>query len=174
MAKATIVSESYSEYLATIDNRVKTSDTLWIKNIIDGTAECDRVLYRSSEFVIVKDSKWTNNKWGKFHLLAIPTKSTLRTIRDLTEKDVSMLLDIYQMSIHVVLTNSNVQAKNIRMYMSYDPSTYHFHVHVVHGSNCRYRQRTNKEKFDLKDVITNIIISDNYYQSKPIWRKVLS
>lgn len=67
----------------------------WIKNIINGSSEQDRVLFSDANFIILPDSKWPGIDLSSLYLLVLFKDESLQTIRDLsTSRHLSMLKDL--------------------------------------------------------------------------------
>lgn len=85
-----IVKETYEEYLEFIKNRDYEKDR-WIYNIIDGIAEKDTILYRDESIIVIPTYTWDSNNIDKLHILCLPTDKNLRTIRDLSFENVTLM-----------------------------------------------------------------------------------
>ena len=66
-------------------------DYEWIYNIIEKKTEPDRILFENDNFVLVIDMNMKPYNLETFHLLAFPKDLTLKSIRDLSAKDIPLL-----------------------------------------------------------------------------------
>ena len=70
----------------------------WVRNILDGKAEQDRVLYDDTDseagFVLVPDMKWDGKDLDSLYLLAIARKEGLLSLRELREEHIPLLRNI--------------------------------------------------------------------------------
>ncbi|WVR06597.1 hypothetical protein IAU60_003629 [Kwoniella sp. DSM 27419] len=118
-------------YIAGFDE----SRLAWVYAILEGRKEADRVLFRSEGeggFVITPDLKWDQTSMSALYLTVLVQTRRIRTLRDLTPADIPLLRSIKQTTIETVWDRYKVQGNELRMFVHYQPSYYHFHVHVVH------------------------------------------
>ncbi|KAK7466398.1 hypothetical protein VKT23_005121 [Stygiomarasmius scandens] len=139
------------------------SRTQWVTEILSGRAEQNKVLFSSSEFIIIPDMKWDLHTVGSLYLLAIVRNSNLRSLRDLRgdleiesletkkrklDSDVSvgeaaesgnslghveLLKSIRREAYRVTGEKWGILPGGLRMWIHYQPSYYHFHVHIVNA-----------------------------------------
>ncbi|TFY77925.1 hypothetical protein EWM64_g6088 [Hericium alpestre] len=112
------------------------SRTQWVEDILDGRSEFDSVLFRSSSdapfgFLILPDMKWDGITTSALYLLAITLFKGIRTLRDLTREHIGMLKEIRQRARQIVKERYGLESTEFRCYVHYQPSYYHFHVHIV-------------------------------------------
>jgi m7GpppX diphosphatase len=88
--KYIIVPNTYADYLGFIKNNID-KDCEWIYNIIEKKTEPDRILFENDNFVLVIDMNMKPYNLETFHLLAFPKDLTLKSIRDLSAKDIPLL-----------------------------------------------------------------------------------
>lgn len=78
-----------------IESSPEHQPPLWIKNILNGTSEQDRIIFKNEEFVILPDSKWCGKDRRSLYLLVLFTDGSLRTIRDLsTDRHLALLKEL--------------------------------------------------------------------------------
>ncbi|CAH1642141.1 unnamed protein product [Spodoptera littoralis] len=111
----------------------------WVYNILEGESEQDRIVYDNKcerdGFVLVPDLKWDG-----------VTKETL-----------------YLLAIKKIFEKYNVPASQLRVYVHYQPSFYHLHVHFTylrHEAPGIYVEKSHL----LDTVIDNIEMKPDYYQ----------
>lgn len=112
----------------------------WVNNILYGGAEADRVVYKDfSEdnkddgFIILPDMKWDAVNLDALYLVAIVYRADIRSVRDLRPKDREWLIRLNNKirSIVPACYNYAVHADELRIFVHYQPSYYHFHIHIV-------------------------------------------
>lgn len=105
----------------------------WVDNILNGTAEADRVIFNDPDeetgFVLVKDSKW-NDGLSILHLIAL-TRKPIMSIRDLNKDHLPLLRNIKEAGTKAIVEKYNLPANQIRIFFHYQPSYYHLHVHFT-------------------------------------------
>jgi m7GpppX diphosphatase len=114
--------------------------TKWVDDIISGDKEADKVLHRddtgSFGYMIMPDMKWNLETVSDLYLLALSTTGGIRSLRDLRKAHVPVLKNIKDEATRVVNARWKDDGKNVslRMFIHYQPSYYHFHVHIVNAN----------------------------------------
>ena len=162
--------ETYEEYLEKMDN-IEDVNTIWIKKIMNGTAEQDKVIKRTDEYIIVRDWKFDVKTdihssifdLEELHLLGIPT-ITIKSIRDIECKHIPLLDTIKESGLNVCETVFGINRNQVKIYFHYPPSTFQLHIHFTWvGLN---DITTNFERaHDYDKVIKNIKLDPAYYRS---------
>jgi m7GpppX diphosphatase len=146
----------------TLPNAIKM-DKMWIYSILDGNAEQDRILYQDDNFVLLKDIKWNGDKLNEIHLLALPRRRDLLSIRDIDGSNIDLIQQIDNISRSVMSSMYDLSNDRIRSYFHYYPSYWHLHVHFD-----TYAQSTSSDSVDfcrsLHDVVENVKLDPNYYK----------
>ena len=135
----------------------------WVYNILDGKAEQGDVLYRSPpapetpeahQFLMLPDLNWDRKTMTSLHLLALPVRRDILSIRDLTKEHVPFLKQLRAEVVQHVIGMYGVAGKGVegqdelerkekekevglgegdlKFYFHYQPTYYHLHIHVVH------------------------------------------
>jgi m7GpppX diphosphatase len=132
--------EMYKKYIRPYMEKSREGGRLdWIFNIIDGKAEQENVLYRSQEsneddnFLLLPDLHWDRKTTTDLHLLAIVTRRDIWSLRDLKKKHLSWLRHL-RSTVASTITSlyPDVDQDLLKFYVHYQPTYYHFHLHVVH------------------------------------------
>ncbi|KAJ7760496.1 scavenger mRNA decapping enzyme [Mycena metata] len=105
-----------------------------VTEILDGHKEQSKLLFSSSDFIILPDMKWDLHTVGSLYLIAIVRDNSIRSIRDLRVRHIALLKSIQREAIAVASEKWGVLQGGLRMYMHYQPSYYHFHVHIVNAN----------------------------------------
>ncbi len=118
----------------------------WVYNIIEGRTEAEDVVYRtayageaghsgdaSEGFLLLPDLNWDRTTAEALHLLAVVERRDIWSLRDLKRRHVPWLRRL-QGQIIAAATEKyrGLEADQLKMYLHYQPTYYHFHVHVVH------------------------------------------
>lgn len=165
-----LVKESYEEYLEFIKNRDSEKDR-WIYNIIDGTAEQNKILYRDELVIVIPTYTWDSKNIDKLHILCLPTDKNLRTIRDLTLENVPLLKHMKEITLQQIEEKYGLREENIKMFFHYEPSTYHLHIHFI---NTGYTESWSSVEYshDLDTVIFNLNLDSDYYKKIKLNRRI--
>ncbi|CAK4034860.1 mrna decapping hydrolase like [Lecanosticta acicola] len=116
----------------------------WVFNILDGIAEQENVLFRSAEwgkgldrgegFLLLPDLNWDRKTRDAMHLLALVERRDLWSVRDLKRRDLPFLRLLHRTLLATITKElyPEVEADMLKFYIHYQPTYYHFHVHIVH------------------------------------------
>lgn len=109
----------------------------WVHNILYEDAEADRVVYRAEDpergFVLLPDMKWDGLNIDSLYLVAIVYRDDIRSVRDLRPGHREWLVELRN-TIRAVVPgcyNYAIKADALRIFVHYQPSYYHFHLHIV-------------------------------------------
>ena len=166
----TLVKESYEDYVEFIKNRDYEKDR-WIYNIIDGIAEQDKIIYRDTVAIVIPTYTWDSKNIDKLHILCLPTNKNIRTIRDLTLKDVPLLEHMKAITLIMIEKSYGLKEENLKIFFHYEPSTYHLHIHFI---NTGYTESWSSVEYshDLDTVIFNLKMDSDYYKKIKLNRRV--
>ena len=175
--KLVIVNETEDDYMKVTKPFIEkqfennTFSLQWVYNILEHKKEFDRIIFEDPDpevgFVLLPDMKWNVEDLESLYVIALPHKRGLRSLRDLTDEHIPLLQNIKKKAVNVIETKFGVKKSNLRMYLHYQPSYYHLHVHV------------NSVSFDmpgtgilrahlLTDVEQNLKLCSNYYKHKTL------
>ncbi|KAF9188269.1 hypothetical protein BGZ50_001447 [Haplosporangium sp. Z 11] len=164
------------EVLPWIESQPK-SRIQWVYNILEGIKETENVLFRDNDpdtgFIVLPDSKWDKRTLSSLYLLAISQRADVRCLRDLTTKHLPMLKNVRDKILALVPQRfPGVAPDEVRMFVHYHPSYYHFHVHITHIS-AHVPGSTVGQSHLLDTIIDNIENIDPMYYSKASLRFTL-
>lgn len=132
----------------------------WVKNILYKGAESDRVLFKNNDYIILPDMKWDGQDINSLYCCCIVYDDSISSIRDLNKDKISYLekiRDSILIEIPNIYKKFNLHRDNLRLYVHYQPSYYHFHIHVV---NANFSGLTNSmisgKAILLDDIIDNL------------------
>lgn len=112
----------------------------WVFNIIEGRTEVEDVIYRTKlgeagdeGFLLLPDLNWDRSTLDALHLLAIVERRDIWSLRDLKKKHIPWLHHMKDKVISAtVKTYPSIEHDQLKLYVHYQPTYYHFHIHVVH------------------------------------------
>ena len=93
-------------------------------------------------FILLPDSKWDRIQKSQLYLLAISQSQNIKSLRDLRASHLDFLMSLRARILQVLDEQYSMSWRDVRMIIHYQPSYYHFHVHVINiaveGMNCLY------------------------------------
>ena len=116
----------------------------WIFNILDGRTEQEDVIVRidwdapsNTGFLLLPDLNWDRKSVEGMHLLALVQRRDIWSLRDLKKKHVPWLKTMREQIVNAATTTNlfpqgTIEKDEVKCYIHYQPTYYHFHVHVVH------------------------------------------
>jgi len=113
----------------------------WVFNIIEGREEVEDVIYRTplgkageEGFLLLPDLNWDRKTLEALHLLGIVERRDIWSVRDLKKKHIPWL---QHMKARFVEATERVypliEPDQLKLYVHYQPTYYHFHIHIVHA-----------------------------------------
>lgn len=136
----------------------------WVRNILDGTSEADRVIYRQEkEFVILPDMKWDGSP-ESLYWVAIADREDILSLRSLTQEHLGLLKAIRAAACRLAQERYGMTQEQLRLFVHYQPSYYHFHVHITALSFVDAPGVFVGQAHLLDTVINNIEMYNDYYQ----------
>ncbi|RDW80502.1 hypothetical protein BP5796_05200 [Coleophoma crateriformis] len=112
----------------------------WVWNIIEGKTEVEDVIYRTPKgrdgdegFLLLPDLNWDRKTIEGLHLLGLVERKDIWSLRDLKKKHLRWLKDMRAKFIEAtVKTYPELEEDQLKLYVHYQPTYYHFHIHIVH------------------------------------------
>lgn len=133
--------EIYQKIVKPYIEEMSTRERLqWVYNILYNGAEAGRIVYKDfmehksrDGMVILPDMKWDGVNLDSLYLVAIVFRDDIRSIRDLKPEHQPWLDSINNKIKGVVPScfNYSIRSNQLRIFVHYHPSYYHFHVHIV-------------------------------------------
>lgn len=77
----------------------------------------------------MKDLKWDGKSLEDLYYQAIVVRRDLKSVRDLTEKELPLLENILNKSIKAITEKHSLPVTRLKAYFHYQPTYYHLHVH---------------------------------------------
>lgn len=146
----------------------------WVWNILDGTAEADRVLYRTDAatppdeaFVIVPELNGDVADLRTLHCIALVQRRDVVCLRDLRRTHLPLLRRLWREGRAAVARACGCPASRLRAYVHYHPSFFHLHVH--YGLTDEAISAVADRAHLLPEIIDNLErYGDDYYPSKTL------
>ncbi|KAH9990963.1 scavenger mRNA decapping enzyme [Russula compacta] len=136
------------------------SRTQWIDEIVSGRSESEKVLFRSPPetdpfgFLILPDMKWDLANLSSLYLVALMLLPNIKSLRDLDRSHLPLLRTIRREAANVVKNRWGLEATELRLFVHYQPSYYHFHVHIVNANHTGLMGMTVGQAHMLDDIIS--------------------
>lgn len=127
--------------------------TSWVDNILSHKSEAEKILYTDDDFVILPDFKWDLKDVTTLYLQAITRHKRLRSLRDIRFADLGMLRQIRRQA-YAAVQQFGIRQGGLRLYVHYQPSYYHFHVHIVQVNYSGFSGMNVGQAHLLDDIIS--------------------
>ncbi|DAZ94811.1 TPA: hypothetical protein N0F65_002424 [Lagenidium giganteum] len=163
--------ELYEQVTLPYIQSIPTAKIEWVYNILDHKTESERIIVENRHptdgFILLPDFKWTDVKnIDSLYCLAICNDRSVRSLRDLTGAHLPLLRNIRDESLQAIAIQFGVSRTALRIYVHYQPTYYHFHVHFSHVS-ILHGVQTGKAVL-LDDIIHNLANDGSYYRNAPL------
>lgn len=139
----------------------------WLYNVLEHRKEKERIVFEDpcneNGFVLLPDLKWDGKTVEQLYLLALVRRRDIRSLRDLTAEHLPLLRNVQSRGIAAIKERYGIGASELRIYLHYQPTFYHLHMHFAYlrhdppGINC-------EKAHLLSTVISNIELLSDYYQ----------
>lgn len=163
--------EDYNKISLPYINSIIDKNTKWMNDLLFNKSEEDLVLYRNSNFVIVKDIIWKNPDNSDFYILAIPTLH-IKTIRDLNQSHILMLKEIKNKCI-MIASKYGIPETKLYFYFHYHPSYYQLHLHVCIVGHNLIETKIYRH-YLLDDIIEKLELDTNYWANSTLKFELMS
>jgi len=141
----------------------------WVENLLAKKAEVDRLIFENPDvndgFLLYPDLKWDGKAVENLYVTAIAVKRGIKSMRDLNASHLPLLTNILCQGTKAIEAKYGVRASQLRIYVHYQPSYYHFHVHFTHLSFEAPGSTVLKAHL-LADIIDNIRREGNFYETR--------
>ncbi|KAJ1331597.1 m7GpppX diphosphatase [Microdochium nivale] len=112
----------------------------WVYNIIEGRKEVEDVIYRTplgrdgdEGFLMLPNLHWDRKTIEALHLLGIVERRDLWSLRDLRRRHIPWLRHMRAKMVDATIkTFPQIEEDQLKLFVHYHPTYYHFHIHVVH------------------------------------------
>ncbi|KAI9894986.1 MAG: hypothetical protein M1814_000208 [Vezdaea aestivalis] len=133
----------------------------WVYNILEGKAEEENVVYRQLDgdtgFLLTADLNWDRKTMTSMHLLGLVQRCDIWSVRDLKRKHVPWLKDMHAKLLKgATSVYYDVESDQLKTYIHYQPTYYHFHIHVVHVEHEGGFSQATGKALGLENVISQL------------------
>ncbi|KAM5445665.1 putative 5'-(N(7)-methyl 5'-triphosphoguanosine)-[mRNA] diphosphatase [Microsporum audouinii] len=133
----------------------------WVYNIIEGRKEQEDVLYRHQDeeegFLLLPDLNWDRKTMGTLRLLTLVQRRDIWSLRDLKKKHVPWLKHMKERILDsVVKVYPSMERDQVKLYVHYQPTYYHFHIHVVNVMLDAGSTQATGKAFGLENLISQL------------------
>ncbi|KAH7398399.1 HIT-like domain-containing protein [Pyrenochaeta sp. MPI-SDFR-AT-0127] len=153
--------EIYAKYVRPYMQRQREKGALnWVFNIIEGRTEQEDVMYRESGeegFLILPDLNWDRKTLGSLHLLGIVERRDVWSVRDLNNSMVEWVKHMREKMIEATAKlYPDIERDELKLYVHYQPTYYHFHIHIVHVSLEAGNTQATGKALGLENIISQL------------------
>ena len=103
--------------------------------VLKKESEQEDVLYHDEHpetgFILLPDSKWDRIQPSQLYLLAISQSPAIKSLRDLRGSHLCFLKGMRSGILKCLKEKWGLGWRDVRLLIHYQPSYYHFHVHVI-------------------------------------------
>ncbi|MCJ1311839.1 hypothetical protein MMC25_005512 [Agyrium rufum] len=137
----------------------------WVFNIIENRAEQDDIVYRESAklgqdllgFLIIPDMNWDRKTISSLRLLCLVERRDIWSLRDFKKEHVPWLkLMRGKILAAVSRMYPDVEQDMIKLYLHYQPTYYHLHIHITHVQLEANATQVVGKAFGLENLIAQL------------------
>lgn len=154
--------ELYASYVRPYIAAQHTKGTLqWVYNILDGLKEQEDVIYRETHpekgFLLLPDLNWDRKTLSSLHLLGIVERRDIWSVRDLKKGQVGWVRHMREKMLDAtVKLYPQLERDQLKLYVHYQPTYYHFHIHIVHVELEAGTTQATGKALGLENVISQL------------------
>lgn len=165
--------EMYQKYVVPYISTMKGDRIKWVYNILFEGKESETFIHHDKHpengFVLLPDMKWDKISMVSLYLCLIVNRTDISSVRDLNASHVPYLESLDKSIRDITSAKYGIGKDELRLFIHYQPSYYHFHIHVVSLKHPGLGDGINIGKaILLDDVIENIKLVGDYYQKRNI------
>ncbi|KAI5805131.1 HIT-like domain-containing protein [Geopyxis carbonaria] len=145
-----------------IDTKTEVGRLNWVYNILEHKSESERIIIEDKDdregFILLPDlSKWDRRTMASMYTMAIINRRDVTSIRDLKKKDVPWLRRMQKKILEGLCQKfPEIEEDQIKLYIHYQPSYYHFHIHAAATSHDGGSGQTIGKALLLANVISQL------------------
>ncbi|KAF2659203.1 scavenger mRNA decapping enzyme [Lophiostoma macrostomum CBS 122681] len=129
--------EIYASYIRPFMQQKREQGRLnWVFNIIEGRTEQEDVIYREhgdEGFLLLPDLNWDRKTIPSLHLLGLVERRDIWSVRDLKKTHITWIKHMREKLLDAtVKLYPELERDQLKLYIHYQPTYYHFHIHIVH------------------------------------------
>ncbi|KAF2473805.1 scavenger mRNA decapping enzyme [Lindgomyces ingoldianus] len=155
--------EIYAKYVRPFMQQKREQGRLnWVFNIIEGRTEQEDVIYRehgNEGFLLLPDLNWDRKTLSSLHLLGIVERRDIWSVRDLKKKYIEWVKHMRDKLLDsTVKLYPELERDQLKLYVHYQPTYYHFHIHIVHVSLEAGSTQATGKALGLESIIEQLEI----------------
>lgn len=163
----------YRKYVDPYIQTMKGDRIKWVYNILFEGKESETFVYHDKDpklgFVVLPDMKWDRINLDALYLVTIVNRKDISSIRDLNSSHLTFLKNLKNRIVEVTSEKFGIEKDQLRLFVHYQPSYYHFHIHIVNIKHQGLKDGLNVGKaILLDDIIGNIELVGDYYQRRSL------
>ncbi|KAJ5670117.1 Scavenger mRNA decapping enzyme N-terminal [Penicillium maclennaniae] len=135
----------------------------WVFNILEGRTEQEDVIMRDDghgpedAFLMLPDLNWDRKTMSSLHLLALVHRRDIWSLRDLKKEHVSWLKYLRERVLEATVSMyPDLEQDHLKLYVHYQPTYYHFHIHVVNVMLEAGATQATGKAFGLENLISQL------------------
>ncbi|KAL2356764.1 HIT-like domain-containing protein [Cryomyces antarcticus] len=132
----------------------------WVFNIIEGRTEQDDVFYREhgeEGFLVLPDLNWDRKTITSLHLLGLVERRDIWSVRDLQRRNKTWLERMREKLLDAtVKLYPELEKNQLKLYVHYQPTYYHFHIHIVHVALEAGATQSTGKALGLENIISQL------------------
>ncbi|KAI9729297.1 MAG: hypothetical protein M1834_006968 [Cirrosporium novae-zelandiae] len=142
----------------------------WIFNILEGRTEQEDVILRDSGgngndseegFLMLPDLNWDRKTLASLHLLALVLRRDIWSLRDLRKGHIPWLCHMREKLLEATIKlYPELEKDQLKLYLHYQPTYYHFHIHVVNVMLEAGSTQATGKAFGLENIISQLETMD--------------
>ncbi|MCJ1409274.1 hypothetical protein MMC19_003353 [Ptychographa xylographoides] len=158
--------ETYTRYVRPYMQRKREEGRLnWVFNIIEGRTEQEDIILRSSQhlghdpegFLLLPDMNWDRKTLSNLRILGLVERRDLWSLRDLKKADIAWLKSMLEkILVAVEDIYDGVERDLLKVYLHYQPTYYHFHIHITTTSHEPSATQATLKAFSLPNLIAQL------------------
>ncbi|KAF2188224.1 scavenger mRNA decapping enzyme [Zopfia rhizophila CBS 207.26] len=153
--------EIYARYIKPFMQQKREEGRLnWVFNIIEGRTEQEDVIYREhglEGFLLIPDLNWDRKTISSLHLLGIVERRDIWSVRDLRKSHITWVKHMRDKLLDsTVKLYPDLDKDQLKLYVHYQPTYYHFHIHIVHISLEAGSTQSTGKALGLENAISQL------------------
>ncbi|KAI4277581.1 MAG: hypothetical protein LQ337_001654 [Flavoplaca oasis] len=137
----------------------------WVFNILEGRKEQNDIIFRDpgqdgakdEAFLLAPDLNWDRKTLTSLHLLALVERRDLWSLRDLNKSHIVWLKHMREKVVEATVRKyPEIDHDQLKLYMHYQPTFYHLHIHVVHVMLEPTGTQAIGKAFGLENIISQL------------------
>ncbi|KAJ5638297.1 hypothetical protein N7490_008176 [Penicillium lividum] len=164
----TETAEIYKEYIRPYIQAKRDEGRLnWIFNILEGRTEQEDIIMRDDgqraedAFLMLPDLNWDRKTLSSLHLLTLVHRRDIWSLRDLRKSHVPWLKYLRERVLKATVSMyPDLDEDQLKLYVHYQPTYYHFHIHVVNVMLEAGATQATGKAFGLENLISQLETMD--------------